>query len=63
MEYWNIGMMGEKIKSLNPLFHHSMIPIFQCFSDSIIPVFQYSNFPMGFPGKKKGAPGAPFGQA
>jgi hypothetical protein len=27
MEEWNIGMMGKKIKYLNPLFHHSSIPI------------------------------------
>jgi hypothetical protein len=49
MEYWNNGIMGSCI-----LFfaHHS-----------ISPVFQYSNLAMGFPGKKKGAPGAPFGQA
>jgi hypothetical protein len=31
MEEWNIGMMGKKIKYLKPLFHHSNIPIFQCF--------------------------------
>jgi hypothetical protein len=29
MEEWNIGMMGQKIECLNPLFHHSSIPIFQ----------------------------------
>jgi hypothetical protein len=34
MEQWNIGMMAKKIKCLNPLFHHSIIPIFQflCFA-------------------------------
>jgi hypothetical protein len=28
MEKWNIGMMGKKINILNPLFHHSSIPIY-----------------------------------
>jgi hypothetical protein len=35
----NNGIMEQKY--LNPLFHHSSIPIFQCFSDSIIPGFQF----------------------
>jgi hypothetical protein len=30
--------MGQKIECLNPLFHHSSIPIFQWFSDSSIPI-------------------------
>jgi hypothetical protein len=28
---WNNGMLGKKLKPLNPLFHHSIIPIFLCF--------------------------------
>jgi len=39
---WNNGMLGKKLKHLNPLFHHSIIPTFQCFSDSNFPTFQYS---------------------
>jgi hypothetical protein len=27
MEKWNIEMMGKKIEYLNPLFHHSSIPV------------------------------------
>jgi hypothetical protein len=38
MEYWN---GGEKIKYLNPLFHHS-----------IIPTSQYSKATPGSPGTK-----------
>jgi hypothetical protein len=29
MEERNVGMMKKKKKCLNPLFHHSIIPIFQ----------------------------------
>jgi hypothetical protein len=38
MDEWNMGIMGKKLKTLNPLFHHSIIPIFQLFSDSSIPI-------------------------
>ena len=33
MEYWNGGQKNEVLKPIIPLFHHS-----------IIPIFQYSNF-------------------
>jgi hypothetical protein len=39
MEEWNIGMLDEKWNHQNPLFHHSIIPIFQLFADSSIPIY------------------------
>jgi hypothetical protein len=36
MEEWNIGMLGKKLNHPNPLFHHSIIPIFQWLYYSII---------------------------
>jgi hypothetical protein len=35
MGEWNIGMMGKKIKCLNPLFHYSIFPSFQYSGDSL----------------------------
>jgi hypothetical protein len=30
MEYWNNGILGKKdLNPFTPLFHHSIIPIFQ----------------------------------
>jgi len=39
MEEWNIGMLDKKMNHQNPLFHHSIIPIFQFPADSIIPIY------------------------
>jgi len=32
MEEWNVGMLDKKFNHQNPLFHHSIIPIFQLFA-------------------------------
>jgi hypothetical protein len=29
LEEWNIGMMGGKLKFLNPIFHSSIVPLFR----------------------------------
>jgi hypothetical protein len=38
MEEWNIGMLDKELNDSNPLFHRSIIPIFQLFTDSGIPI-------------------------
>jgi hypothetical protein len=38
MEEWNIGILDKKLNHENPLFRHSIIPIFQLFADSSIPI-------------------------
>jgi len=42
MEYWNIGILGKKVRIgvvciIIPPFHHSIVPAY-----SIIPVFHFS---------------------
>jgi hypothetical protein len=38
MEYWNDGIMGRKRNDKNPIFQYSIIPIFQLFAVSMIPI-------------------------